>query len=262
MRIARILETWGGRVADVIMPRQCAACGRPIGEGDLRLCGACAWELAGLVGGAYCRTCGEDRGPHLLLNGCCTACRLKKRGLRFEQFVRVGRYGGSLQRLLLRFKREFALDAFLGGLLSQAIRSRIEPHRIDAWVPIPSHWRRRLRRGHQPSELLARHAVRPWRGSVVPALGLTRYVPPLHHGMSAVQRARAVAGAFRMSTGHEVEGLRVCLIDDVTNTGATLGEAARTLLAAGAATVSAAVVASVPRWPVIAQGVDPRGAGV
>lgn len=252
MKLARIFESVGGRFADLLLPRQCAACVAPIDEGDLRLCSACAWELSGLVSGAYCRTCGSDRGPHLRIDGLCTDCRLKKPGLRFAAFSRVGRYGGCLRRVLLQFKRDPTLDVFLGELLARSILARIDPHQVDLWVPIPSHWRRRLGRGYQPTHLLTRTAVRHWNGRAAAALALTRYVPPLHHGMSAAERSRAVAGAFRAARDVGVEDLRICLIDDVTNTGATLGEAARTLIAAGARSVSAAVIATVPRWPVIA----------
>jgi predicted amidophosphoribosyltransferase len=67
--------------------------------------------------------------------------------------------------------------------------------------------------------------------------------------MSAAQRAEAVKGVFDTATGAELKGKRVVIIDDVTNTGATLREAKRALKKAGAIPVAAAVLARVSRQP-------------
>lgn len=55
-------------------------------------------------------------------------------------------------------------------------------------------------------------------------------------------------GAFAVDplVAPRLAGLRVLLIDDVMTSGASLGEAARVLRAAGAAGVSALVVARTP----------------
>jgi len=62
------------------------------------------------------------------------------------------------------------------------------------------------------------------------------------------QRAANVRGAFAVAprTAGVLRGRRVALVDDVMTTGATLAEAARVLLAAGAAEVQAWVVARTP----------------
>jgi predicted amidophosphoribosyltransferase len=168
-----------------------------------------------------------------------------------------------LRTLVLRFKREFVLDGLLGRLLGEAIQGRIDPRLVDLWVPVPSHWRRRLSLGFQPSALLARVAVREWGGRLEPALQAIRYVRPFHLSgkMTAAQRAQAIKGAFRVTNRKTVEGLAICLIDDVMTTGATLAEARRALRAAGAAKVYAAVVAKVSSQAVSEPGLDPRAVG-
>ncbi len=256
------IASWSTRfaaaVADLVLPRTCAACGAAIGLEEADLCTSCAIELQAAVTGIYCRHCGEDRGDYLLHDGRCTRCVTKKPRPGFEAFARVGRYEASLKAVVLRFKREFFLDRFLGRLLGGAIRGRIDPAQVDLWVPIPSHWRRRLSVGYQPAALLAGAAVRAWRGRVTPALAMTRYVPPFHlqQGMSAAERAEAVAGAFAVVEADAVKDSSICLIDDVTTTGATLSEARRALQKAGAKWVAAAVLAKTSRHGPASGGVD------
>ena len=80
-----------------------------------------------------------------------------------------------------------------------------------------------------------------------PALRATRYVPPFHLSgpMPASARAEAIRGAFAVTDPGMIAGRSVCLVDDVTTTGATLCEARRVLRAAGVKRVFAAVVAKV-----------------
>jgi len=232
-------------VRAVLFPPTCAACGAEILASADELCRPC-WEgLSSVVGHPYCRSCGEDRQAYLLTDGRCTKCVVGDTPYRFDDFARVGRYDGTLRRLILSFKRRFILDGLLGRLLADAISGRFNPAEVDYWVPVPAHWRRRLVVGFQPTWLLACAVARRWRARVEPALTATRYVAPFHtrEGFSARARAEAIRGAFRMGRGYDLTGRTVCLVDDVTTTGATLREARRVLKASGVAKVLAAVLA-------------------
>src|SRR5690606_39922876 len=69
-------------------------------------------------------------------------------------------------------------------------------------------------------------------------------VPEFHrYGLSPTARKKAVDGAIALRRGRSCKGKAVCLIDDVMTTGATIGEAARAVRAAGASAVYVAVVA-------------------
>lgn len=247
-RLPVLLRSAVARLDDVIIPRQCAACGIAVGEAAGEFCTDCARALALCVGKPYCIQCGEDRGPHLLIEGRCTTCRQGWHPRRFDRFIRVGTYTGPLRELVLQFKKRCTLDHLLGGLLGAAVVGRIDPREVDCWVPIPAHWRRRLTVGYQPTALLAAATARAWGGRVEPALWMTRYVPPFHiSAMNTSQRAAAIRGAFVVTWPDAIAGRTVCLIDDVTTTGATLGEARRALRDAGARRVLAAVLAKTTR---------------
>jgi len=243
MTLRAIAIRTGAGFADLVLPRTCAACGESTPPRSPDLCAACATEVMLTVGGDYCRTCGTDRAPHLMIDGRCTSCRQGKTVHRFERIVRVGRYEGALRRLILRFKREWVLEKLLGRLLADAIEAHIDPAEVDYWVPVPSHWRRRLVRGFHPTALLTARAVGRRKARLGSILEMTRFVPQLKGRMTATQRAAAVKGAFRVTHRRDISGRSVCLVDDVTTTGATLAEAKRALREAGARRIYAAVLA-------------------
>ncbi len=229
----------------LLFPPICASCGDAIFDSADELCRDCWATLSLAVGHTYCGSCGEDRHNYLLPNGRCTKCAVGGGPNRFDGFVRVGRYEGSLRRLILSFKHRFVLDGLLGGLLAEAFMGRLDPAQVDLWVPVPAHWRRRLTVGYQPTALLAKVVAGRCGGLVRPVLTATRYVAPFHTqaGLSAKLRAEAIRGVFRVARGCNLAGRTVCIVDDVTTTGATLREARRVLRAAGASKILAAVLA-------------------
>lgn len=144
--------------------------------------------------------------------------------------------------MVLDFKfHQAPLDRTLGTLLAAAVRGATWSAEIDVVVPIPAHWRRRLERGHYPTRAVSRIVGRDLSLPVVEVLRRTEYRPP-QVGLSRNQRAENVRGTFGIVRGARVSGISVCLIDDVTTTGATLEEAARTLRKAGVAKIHAAVL--------------------
>ena len=68
------------------------------------------------------------------------------------------------------------------------------------------------------------------------AIQRIRRTPPLK-GMSALQRRKTVAGAFRVRDRTRIAGKTIILVDDVLTTGSTAEACARTLKRAGAGRV-------------------------
>ena len=115
---------------------------------------------------------------------------------------------------------------------------------IDLIVPIPIPLLRQRRRGGNQAAHLAQ-AVSAVTGLRLDSGALRRrgwWGPRQAQAQSRVERRRIVTGAFA-ADGSRVAGRGVLLVDDVSTTMATLSEAARTLLAAGATVVDAWTVA-------------------
>jgi len=122
------------------------------------------------------------------------------------------------------------------------------PTAVALLLPVPLADVRLRERGYNQAALLAQRLARRLRLPCAPqALRRTRDTG--HQlALPREQRAANVRGAFAVAprTAGVLRGRRVALVDDVMTTGATLAEAARVLLAAGAAEVQAWVVARTP----------------
>ncbi len=245
-RLFAPLSRAGTALAELAWPRACHACCTGIDARGVVICAACQDEISRRVAEPYCRTCGDDAGPHLLIDHRCGPCRRKLASrIRFSGFVRVGPYAGALRRLVLAFKRAIVLEQILAMHMAAALRGALADGlpRPDVLIPVPSHWWRRWQRGHQPTQLLASHVARDLGIETTPALFVRRYIPPLHHGMSRRDRLAALNNVFGVRRGVQFAGQTVGLLDDVMTTGATLSEARRALKKCGARRVCAIVLA-------------------
>ncbi len=112
---------------------------------------------------------------------------------------------------------------------------------------MPLHWRRRLTRGYNQAESIARPLARRLGRPLVPALRRIRATAP----QARLERSRREANlrrAFEMRarSGAAIDGRRVLLVDDVATTGATLHHAAAALRRGGATGVVALATARTP----------------
>ncbi len=182
-----------------------------------------------------CRTC-RTQAPEY---------RNTKRKPQFlDSFVAIWYYEGTVRASILRFKfrRCGSYAQAYGRLLAMTIQ-QAHPEGLDVltWIPISP--LRRLRRGYDQVELLAKAVGRELGMKPVPTLKKVRHNPP-QSGISGTAERRAnVLGAYR-SLNTEVSGQRVLLLDDILTTGATASEAARVLKTAGAAEVHCAALAA------------------
>ena len=205
---------------ELLFPPKCVLCRKLLKSGEIDLCRECRADAPEYAG--------------------------KKINIRFlDSFAAVWYYEGNVRRSLLRFKfynaRSYGVS--YGRILAMRLQ-REYPDGFDmlTWVPVSR--LRKLRRGYDQVELLAKAVGRELGLSPVPTLKKIRNNRPQSRLKAPAARRANVLGAYRLLEGAAVKGQRVLLLDDILTTGATAGECARVLLSAGAKEVHCAAVAA------------------
>jgi len=219
-------------------------------------CPGCRDELA-RAAGPSCPRCAMPVGPFGDVGGGCSECR--GRSLGFDGAVALGPYSGPIRNLCLELKHERNawLAPWLAEVLVQGRLGAIRETaglpagaRPGAWVvPVPLHWRRRMARGYNQAEELARGLGRSLGLEVRPGVLRRVVATPKLALIGRSERERLMRGVFRARRDPALRGRTVLLVDDVLTSGATAGAAARALKRAGAKRVVVVVVARAEGKP-------------
>lgn len=207
-------------VFDLLFPPQCVFCRKILARGEKDVCAACRSSLP-LTGGRSL-TEREDYGR-------CIAPVYYRDTVRkaFHRF---------------KFKGKVRYATVFGRMMADAIRAHYSgAYDLITWVPVSA--RRKQSRGYDQAMLLAYAVALELDDIALETLRKPMDVRSQSEIDDAAERKKNIAGAFELIDPELVAGKRVLLIDDVLTTGATLGEIAGMLRAAGAADVMCAVFA-------------------
>lgn len=169
-------------------------------------------------------------------------------------------YDGLAKKLLYHLK--YDNDRLIARDLSQPLCHAFEQLAGDIAdlpcliVPVPLHWRRQYRRRFNQAELLSAEMLRRLKRAnksgprLVSGLLKRARATSAHHLLSKEERLRNVSAAFSVANigkvvrkGETLGDYTIVIVDDIYTSGATMSEAARTLLAAGAVRVAGLSVA-------------------
>lgn len=231
-------------VLDLLLPRHCAVSGRPLLADEPGPVAPEVLRSVEVCGADYCTRCGAPQGAGVGVISGCTACEAYRDGFGTREIVAVGEYGGALRELCLalKFGGERAIAKPLAAWLAPMLEARGLLSKVEAIVPMPLHALREFRRGYNQAALIANELAALTGKPVWNALRRLRHTQR-QALQSAAQRKGNVDGAFAVRDTFKVriEGKRLLLLDDVMTTGATLGEAARTLKRADAPVIYGAI---------------------
>jgi competence protein ComFC len=232
-------------LADLVFPKRCVACAAP----GAWLCVPCAAELAPVV--TACRRCAAVTSRP---QSRCRECR--DRELAFAAARAAFLYDGPARRLVTacKFRPLRSLASEMAALAGEAFVRYVgaggDAAGADLVTSVPVHHDRRLERGFDQGELLARE--------LAAAAGLPYAALLRRHGgrlrQSSLDRgARAVnvRGAFVFDdSGSRKAGKvkKIVLVDDVYTTGETLHQCSQELRSAGLVPYAFAFARSARRF--------------
>jgi predicted amidophosphoribosyltransferase len=203
-------------VLDLLLPQRCVVCD----AGRSQLCAACRDGLP-RINPPLCARCGA---PVAWPVERCRECAGRR--IAFATARAAVGYDEAARRFVLGWKerglRRLAAEA------AALVAERLPPPGVDALTFVPADRTRRLERGHNPAERLARELALAWELPCEPLLERVR--GGRQRGATASER-RSVRGAFRATTKAP---RRVALVDDVYTTGATASAVSTALRVAGA----------------------------
>ena len=243
--VGRWLNACLGAFEALVFPWECRICGLEGARSPF--CADCRAEILGAAGPS-CPRCAMPIGPWSDPRGGCSECRGRRLG--FDAAVALGPYQGPIRDLCLQLKQERNawLAPWMADLLAEARLADLDLGGACV-VPVPLHWRRKLKRGYNQAEALADRLARRLRLPLIRPIRRVASTPALATKRRS-ERARLMRGAFRITrAGRALEGRTVLLVDDILTTGATCGTAARTLKKAGAGRVIAVVFARAEGRP-------------
>ncbi len=229
---------------DFIFPPQCPYCSEVIDRSQI-LCDKCFKQIQ-FIRGCKCYLCGRplpltDTNEKLLCPNC-----LEKRKI-YDIARSVFIYDSFSRYAILKLKNADRMDLrhFFVHYMLIAGQDIIE--KSDLIVPIPLHWRRRLKRKYNQAgilaELLAKKTGKPYK----PSLLIRNRHTPSQGRKTHKERKQNVNNAFEINIKENIKDLSILLIDDVLTTGATAEACAKVLKRNGAKAVYILTIAQVVR---------------
>lgn len=239
---------WNGLLAQFpSIPQPCLLCDHPSSE---RLCQGCRFQLPYLT--RYWHRCVLCALPLSTDSAYCGHCLREPPP--FERCRLVCSYEFPLDHLIHAFKYERQLPA--GRALSELLIEHLKAERQETderdWpeclIPVPMHWSRRLKRGFNQTELLAKDIGRALALPVHHRLCRRHHRTQAQQGLTRTARIHNLRHAFelRPSAQQKLAGKRVALVDDVVTTTSTVRALSRLLAEAGAASVEVWALARTP----------------
>lgn len=205
--------------ASVLVPPRCLLCGRPLTAAEEGLCLDCYLRMprTGLHRRPSSRV--SDRLARLL-----PQCRVAS----WFYYRRGGEYASLIHEA--KYRDAPYLAEGLGRMFAQEIKPEGFFDDVDVLVPMPVHWTRRLTRGYNQTEYIAR--------GVSEATGLnvskTLRAVKRHGSQTRLGRRLRMSNMspdfFGVRHPERLAGKHVLLIDDVITTGSTVEAAVTALL--------------------------------
>lgn len=209
-----------------VAPRLCSVCRRPLLHDEHLMCLHCLLDMPRAHIADFEFNTIHSRLAHHTPVARAVAWYLYDKASPYARLIVDGKYSQrprQCRTLGAMMAEEIAPSGFFDG--------------IDALVPVPIHWKKRVLRGYNQTEEIARGISSVTNIPVVAALRATR-----SHGVqsrhSAARRASAIANTFRATHTGSIANRHILIVDDLITSGATIAESLRALSQASPSAIS------------------------
>lgn len=194
----------------IIWPNLCEACGRSLAHGEKTLCLHCLTELPRV---------GLHNNPFSQIHHRLAGHTPIEKAASWFYYYRDTRFAQMIQRA--KYNSRPALAHRLGEMMSGEIKGDGFFDGIDIIIPVPLHKLKKLVRGYNQSEEIARGIAKATGLSVEPA-GLKAKRHSTQTRRNAYSRWLNTRSIYSVAKPEVMEGKHVLVVDDVLTTGATL----------------------------------------
>lgn len=152
-------------------------------------------------------------------------------------------------RLIHSFKYndDLVIGKFLTKLFCTQLKQRDWINNIDYIIPLPLHWRRKLHRGYNQSEIISREIGKYFEIKVkTNCIKRVRYNKS-QTKMTKEKRWENVKDIFAVKNTKQLEGKHILLVDDIATTGASLNFCIKALSTIKDINISVLVIASTQK---------------
>ncbi len=208
-----------------LYPNLCISCGAIIPEGE-HLCEYCDEMIKTVDFTKICKHCG------MLKKECLCSKRVFHFSACAAPFYNDGVAKTAMYRL--KFGHKDFISKFFAERMAITVKGCYSDVNFDVITFVPTTLRKKLKRGFNQSELLARQISKILGIKLYSNLLICKGGAKIQHKLKTDDRFKNVKGRFLAKRQYALNGKTVLLVDDIKTTGATLDECAKQLLLLGA----------------------------
>ena len=163
----------------------------------------------------------------------------------FDEHIYLFKYQGLIREKIIEYKfneRAYLYKTFVNFWLNDKNTCRIFSN-YDIIIPVPIHKKRKLERGYNQTELIAKAIANQTRLKLEKNVLLKQKNIVSQSSLNKNDRKQNVKNAFIVNNIEKVINKKILLFDDIYTTGSTVNECAKILKRAGAKQVGVLTIA-------------------
>lgn len=207
-------------ILELIYPNVCGICGKICKES---LCKRCAIEI--------------KKYEINLVN--------KNKKMYFNESMHIFKYNEMIRQRLIEYKfqdKSYMYKTFAKIILkNKKVCGFLEKY--DIIIPVPIHKKRRLKRGYNQTELIAKEICKNISLELKTGVLIKQKNIKAQSELNKNERKQNIKNAFEIKNINEIIDKKILLFDDIYTTGSTVNECSKILKKAGAKQIGVVTIA-------------------